>query len=226
MDGWCLSSELSLSLMEFPHLETRACILKIPIDHLRAAQKLPFANASSRHLECPNLPVPGCILTSLLSHVHRCEHLECRHAGSSCCVRLTIWLALPVEFCWNSRAQKKKIHVIRMWFRAGCWKKIKHVFAVVDSHRCHRCGGWELSGVCMWLDPRASRCGAVKRREVNLQKASEEPRKAFRRFGGRSFRIRLFLCCRLMLIFTHILLIWGWICLEMQNVNMFRNRLL
>lgn len=45
MDGCCLSLELSLSLMEFPHLETYACILKIPKDHLRDTSKRSFANA-------------------------------------------------------------------------------------------------------------------------------------------------------------------------------------
>lgn len=174
----------------------------------------------------------SCFLTSLLSHMHRCEHLESRQAGSSCDDCLTVWLVkkkhslILLKLAGIKEEDPCDEDVIR-WTgctqRAWRWKQI-HVFATDFAVR-----GWcgqKLSGVRMWLNPHASLCGAVKRKKMNFQKDSEEPWKACRRFGGRSFRIKLFLCCRLTLIFAHILLIWGWICLQMQNSSMFRNRLL
>lgn len=88
MDGWMdgcrLSLELSLSLMEFPHLETCACILKIPIDHLSDASKRPckfITQAIFRIFELPHAWV--------FSHEPPFSHasvwkLESRQAGSGC----------------------------------------------------------------------------------------------------------------------------------------------
>lgn len=48
-----------------------------------------------------------------------------------------------------------------------------------------------LSGVCMYLDPNGSCCGAVKIREVNFQKVSDELLKAVRLFGECYFKLML-----------------------------------
>lgn len=124
-------------------------------------------------------------LTSLRSHRNQCEHLEDLVSFD---MWLTGWLINERRsgFSWI----RKCTSAVTAWGWCAweCFSLL--LWALVsDRHRKRRCA----CPVQVHVDGLTSRCGAVKRREVNLPKVSKEPLKTCRLFGGCYFKIMLHL---------------------------------